>query len=44
MQELVIEAGRAERHYWRALWRYRQLFYFLAWSGILFRYTLTVVG
>jgi hypothetical protein len=23
MNELVIEAGRAERQYWRDLWRYR---------------------
>ena len=26
---LVLEPGRAERHYWRDLWRYRELFYFL---------------
>jgi hypothetical protein len=30
MEELTIEAGRAEAHYWRDLWRYRDLFYFLA--------------
>ena len=24
---LVIEAGRTERHYWRDLWRYRELSY-----------------
>ncbi len=41
---LVIEAGRAERHYWRDLWRYRELFYFLAWRDILVRYKQTVVG
>jgi lipopolysaccharide transport system permease protein len=44
MQELVIEAGRSERHYWRDLWRYRELFYFLAWRDILIRYKQTVVG
>jgi lipopolysaccharide transport system permease protein len=44
MQELVIEAGRTERHYWRDLWRYRELFYFLAWRDILVRYKQTVVG
>jgi lipopolysaccharide transport system permease protein len=44
MQKLVIEAGRAERHYWRDLWRYRELFYFLAWRDILVRYKQTVVG
>ncbi|MGH8687218.1 MAG: ABC transporter permease [Burkholderiales bacterium] len=41
---LVIEAGRAERHYWRDLWRYRQLFYFLAWRDILVRYKQTAIG
>jgi hypothetical protein len=25
MQELVIEAGRGEPHYWQDLWRYREL-------------------
>jgi lipopolysaccharide transport system permease protein len=44
MSRLVIEAGRAERHYWRDLWRYRELFYFLAWRDILVRYKQTVVG
>jgi lipopolysaccharide transport system permease protein len=44
MQELVIEAGRTESHYWRDLWRYRELFYFLAWRDILVRYKQTVIG
>jgi lipopolysaccharide transport system permease protein len=41
---LVIEAGRAERQYWHDLWRYRELFYFLAWRDLLIRYKQTVVG
>ena len=41
---LIIEAGRSERHYWRDLWRYRELFYFLAWRDILVRYKQTVIG
>jgi lipopolysaccharide transport system permease protein len=41
---LVIEAGRAERHYWRDLWRYRELFFSLAWRDILVRYKQTVIG
>ena len=41
---LVIEAGRTERHYWRDLWRHRELFYFLAWRDILVRYKQTVIG
>src|SRR5438094_10248402 len=42
--DLVIEAGRTERHYWMDLWRYRELFYFLAWRDILVRYKQTVIG
>jgi lipopolysaccharide transport system permease protein len=44
MNELIIEAGRTERRYWRDLWRYRELFYFLAWRDLLVRYKQTVVG
>jgi lipopolysaccharide transport system permease protein len=44
MHDLIIEAGRAERHYWKDLWRYRELFYFLAWRDLLVRYKQTVVG
>ena len=41
---LVIEAGRTERHYWRDLWRFRELLYFLSWRDILVRYKQTVIG
>lgn len=41
---LVIEAGKTERQYWRDLWRYRELFYFLAWRDVLVRYKQTVIG
>jgi len=44
VQELLIEAGRAERQYWKDFWRYRELLYFLAWRDILVRYKQTVVG
>src|SRR5215471_17912593 len=43
-EELIIESGRTERHYWRDLWRFRELFYFLAWRDILVRYKQTVIG
>ncbi|NWF57772.1 MAG: ABC transporter permease [Fischerella sp.] len=43
-QKLIIEAGRTERQYWRDLWKYRELFYFLAWRDILVRYKQTVIG
>jgi len=44
VDELIIEAGRTEAHYWRDLWRYRDLFYFLAWRDLLVRYKQTVFG
>ena len=44
MYELIIEPGRKERHYWRDLWSYRELFYILAWRDISVRYKQTVVG
>ena len=43
-ERIVIEAGRAERHYWADLWRYRELFYVLAWRDLAVRYKQTVVG
>ena len=44
MDPLVIEAGRTEAHYWRDLWHYRDLFYFLAWRDLLVRYKQTIFG
>jgi lipopolysaccharide transport system permease protein len=43
-QTLVIEAGSADRHYWRDLWRYRDLFFFLARRDIVVRYKQTTIG
>jgi lipopolysaccharide transport system permease protein len=43
-KELIIEAGRTENQYWKDLWRYRELFYFLAWRDILVRYKQTAIG
>jgi lipopolysaccharide transport system permease protein len=42
--ELIIEAGRAEKHYWKDLWRYRELFYILSWRDIKVRYKQTAIG
>ncbi|MGM3308965.1 ABC transporter permease [Anabaena sp. WFMT] len=42
--ELIIEAGRSEGQYWKDLWLYRELFYFLAWRDILVRYKQTSIG
>lgn len=41
---LILEAGRTERNYWRDLYRYRELFYILAWRDIAVRYKQTVIG
>ncbi len=43
-QKLIIEAGRTESQYWKDLWHYRELFYFLAWRDILVRYKQTAIG
>ncbi|NJM71707.1 MAG: ABC transporter permease [Scytonema sp. RU_4_4] len=42
--KIIIKAGRTESQYWKDLWRYRELFYFLAWRDILVRYKQTVIG
>jgi lipopolysaccharide transport system permease protein len=41
---LVIEPGRADAHYWRDLWRYRELFLILAWRDVAVRYKQTLIG
>ena len=43
-RHLVLEAGRADRQYWRDLWRYRELFFILAWRDVAVRYKQTVIG
>jgi len=42
--ELIIEAGASEKHYWLDLWRYRELFYILSWRDIRVRYKQTAIG
>jgi lipopolysaccharide transport system permease protein len=44
MSLIVIEAGKGERGYWRDIWRFRELFFFLSWRDILVRYKQTVIG
>ena len=41
---IVIEAGKSERKYWRDVWNYRELLYFLTWRDVLVRYKQTVIG
>lgn len=42
--ELLIEAGKPDAHYWRDLWRFRELLGFLAWRDIKVRYAQAVLG
>ena len=42
--DLVIESGRLRKNYWNDLWRFRELFLFLAWRDILVRYKQTIIG
>lgn len=42
--ELLIEPNRPVLHYWRDVWSYRELFWFLVWRDILVRYKQTVIG
>lgn len=44
LPELIIDAGSTEKNYWADLWRYRELFYFLAWRDLLVRYKQTAIG
>jgi lipopolysaccharide transport system permease protein len=42
--DLIIEPGKSEKNYWFDLWRYKELFYTLAWRDIKVRYKQTVIG
>ena len=41
---LVLEPGRAEKHYWRDILDYRELFVILAWRDVAVRYKQTAIG
>jgi lipopolysaccharide transport system permease protein len=41
---LILEAGHSEEHYWRDIWRYRELFLILAWRDVAVRYKQTIIG
>jgi len=41
---LVIEPGMTAKNYWRDLWHYRELVYFLAWRDTVVRYKQTAIG
>jgi lipopolysaccharide transport system permease protein len=41
---MVLEAGRTDRQYWNDVWRYRELFFILAWRDVSVRYKQTMLG
>jgi lipopolysaccharide transport system permease protein len=41
---VVLETGHRDKNYWKDIWNYRELFYFLAWRDILVRYKQTAIG
>jgi len=41
---IYIESGKTEKNYWIDLFKYRELFFFLAWRDILVRYKQTIIG
>ena len=41
---MILEAGRTDRQYWRDVWRYRELFFILAWRDVSVRYKQTMLG
>ena len=43
-EEIIIESGQGFKNYWLDLWRYRELFYILAWRDVAVRYKQTVAG
>jgi lipopolysaccharide transport system permease protein len=42
--EVVLRPGKGVAHYWRDLWSYRELLYFLAWRDVTVRYKQTAIG
>ncbi len=43
-QRTIITPGNTDANYWKDLWNYRGLFYFLAWRDVLVRYKQTAIG
>jgi lipopolysaccharide transport system permease protein len=42
--EIIITSEKSASLFWRDLWEYRDLFYFLAWRDFKVRYKQTVIG
>ena len=37
--DLIIEPRQSVRYFWRDLWKYRELFFFLSWRDVLVQYS-----
>ena len=44
VQRTVITPENTDSNYWKDVWRFRGLFYFLAWRDVLVRYKQTAIG
>ncbi len=44
INQTIIEPGGKKRNYWKDLWKFRGLFYYLAWRDVLVRYKQAVIG
>jgi len=42
--DILFGPGLGRRQYWRDIWNYRGLLYFLAWRDVLVRYKQTIIG
>jgi lipopolysaccharide transport system permease protein len=42
--DIILEANRSNANYWKDVWKFRGLFYFLSWRDVLVRYKQTVIG
>ena len=43
-QRIVIKPGSKNKGYWKDIWNFRGLFYFLSWRDIIVRYKQTAIG
>lgn len=44
LSDIFLEAGRIDKHYWKDIWRYKELIFLLVWRDVLVRYKQTVFG
>ncbi len=42
--DIILEPKRSSSNYWRDIWTFRGLFYFLTWRDVLVRYKQTFIG